>query len=308
VEVDTMQPFDYCRPNTFEEAFQLLTDRGKRVYPVAGATDLIPLTRDEIIAPDVVVDVKGLPGMRDLRDQPLEPCCGCSPQGCLYVGAAIRMNELARSEVVLSHWGLLAQAAASMGNEQVRNRATIGGNICTASPAADSAPALYALEATVLIKGPDGDRSVPIDKFFTGPRATALRPGELVVGLLVPKPPEGTVSHHEKLSRRKAGDLSIASIAAMAIPSRDGYHWRLALGAVGPTPMRSPESEVILREATDDEAVDRAAASAYGCCCPISDIRSGLEYRQAMVINLSRRVIKTIIARLQEREGESHAS
>ncbi|MBN1249552.1 MAG: xanthine dehydrogenase family protein subunit M [Anaerolineae bacterium] len=293
-----MQPFDYYSPKTFDEAFRLLSQPEKKAIAVAGATDVIPQTRDGVIAPDVVVDIKRLPGLRSLTTEDIEPCCGCSPGSCLYVGAAVTMNELARSELVWSRWPALSDAAASMGNEQVRNRATIGGNICTASPAADSAPALYVLEATVLIKGPQGDRCVPISRFFTGPKRNALRPGEIVTALLIPKLPEGTLSHHEKLSRRKAGDLSIASVAVLAMPGERSYRWRLALGAVGPTPIRSEESEAILATGLDDEAIDRAAASAYGCCCPIGDIRSGLEYRQAMVVNLTRRAIKAVRAQL----------
>lgn len=293
-----MQPFDYYQPTDFQEAFDVLNRPGE-VYPVAGATDLIPQTRDELIHPEAVVDVKSLPGLRDLRDEAIEPCCGCGPGECLYVGAAVRMNELAHSPLVKAQCPVLAMAAASMGNEQVRNRATLGGNICTTSPAADSAPSLYVLEAIVLIKARHGDRSMPIDKFFTGPRTNALLKGEMVTGLLIPKPPPGTASYHEKLSRRKAGDLSIVSVAVMAIPAEVGYHWRLALGAVGPTPMRSPESEAILNASHDDEAIDRAAASAYGVCSPISDVRSGQVYRQSMIINLTRRAIRAVIAQLQ---------
>jgi CO/xanthine dehydrogenase FAD-binding subunit len=293
-----MHPSSYVRPTTFDEALQALAPSDATALPFAGATDIIPLIRDGALRPDLVVDIKGLPGMRDLRVVAPGPACASAPASCLVIGAAVRINEVARSALVRSQWGLLALAAASLGNEQVRNRATIGGNICTASPAADTAPALYALEAIVLIKGPDGDRSLPIAQFFTGPRSNALKRGELVTGLLIPEVPAGTEFYHEKLSRRRAGDLAIASVAAMASPAGDTYEWRIALGAVGPTPLRSPESEAILRDSLDDEAIDRAAASAYGCCCPISDIRAGQEYRQAMVINLSRRVIKRIIANL----------
>jgi CO/xanthine dehydrogenase FAD-binding subunit len=210
------------------------------------------------------------------------------------------MNEIARSDLVKTHWEILAKAAASMGNEQIRNRATIGGNICTSSPAADSAPALYALEAIVLIKRRDGDRSVPVAEFFAGPRQNTLRKGEIVVGLLLPKPPEGAVSYHEKLSRRKAGDLSIVSIALMALPNSNGHHWRLALGAVAPTPVRSPGSERLLNVAQtySDDIIDEAAAAAYGCSRPIADIRSGVDYRQAMIVNLSRRAIKAVVGQL----------
>lgn len=293
-----MRSFDYYRPKDYEEAFELLSRTDQAVLPLAGGTDLIPQVRDGVTNPQAVVDVKHLPGMRDLKIQDVEPCCGCSPGECLYVGAAVRMNELARSELVRDHWKPLAMAAYSVGNEQVRNRATIGGNLCTASPAADSAPALLVLEAVALIRGATAERCVPVAQFFTGPKRSALRPGELLVGLLIPRPTQGALSHHEKLGRRKAGDLSIASVAAMALPHNGGYRWRLALGAVAPTPIRSPEAEAILAQGYDSEAIDRAAAAAYGCCCPITDIRSGLEYRQAMVVNLSRRVIETIVSQM----------
>lgn len=294
-----MQPFDYYKPKDFNEAFALLTQPDRKVYPLAGATDLIPHARDGVWTPDAVVDIKALPGLRDLTVEGLEPCCGCAPGECLYVGAALRMNEIARSDLVKSHWDLLAQAAAAMGNEQVRNRATLGGNLGTASPAADSAPALLALEASVLIKGPQGDRSVPVDKFFAGPKRNALKKGEIIAGVLIPRPPDGSVAVFDKLSRRKAGDLSIVSVAVLASPGKSGMKWRVALGAVAPTPIRSPQAEAILNAGHDDAHIDEAAAAAYGCCCPIDDVRASAEYRRAMVVNIARRAIRAVVAKLR---------
>ena len=297
-----MQPFDYYRPKDFDEAFKLLTLPDKVMYPLAGATDLIPHTRDGAWKPDGVVDIKGLPGLRDLTVEGLEPCCGCAPGDCLYVGAAVRMNEIAHSALVRSHWDVLAQAAAAMGNEQVRNRATLGGNLCTASPAADSAPALLVLEASVLVKGLAGDRSIPVDKFFAGPKRNALKKGELIVGVLIPQPPVGSAGVYEKLSRRKAGDLAIVGVAALASPLLPGdvpeVRWRVALGAVAPTPIRSPQAEAILNAGYDDAHIDEAAAAAYGCCCPIDDVRASAAYRQMMVVNITRRAIRTIVSKL----------
>jgi carbon-monoxide dehydrogenase medium subunit len=293
-----MQPFNYYKPTSFDEAFKMLALPDKVMYPLAGATDLIPHTRDGAWKPDGVVDIKGLPGLRDLTVEGLEPCCGCAPGECLYVGAAIRMNEIARSGLVLSHWDLLAQAAAAMGNEQVRNRATLGGNLGTASPAADSAPALLVLEASMLVKGPAGDRSIPIDNFFAGPKRNVLKKGELIVGILIPKPPAGSVGIYEKLSRRKAGDLAVVGVAVMAYPHDNGYRWHVALGAVSPTPIRSPQAEAILNESYDAAHIDEAAAAAYGCCCPIDDVRASAEYRQMMVVNIARRAIRAIAQQL----------
>jgi CO/xanthine dehydrogenase FAD-binding subunit len=293
-----MQPFDYCKPATFDEVFDLLTQQGKITRILAGATDLIPAMRDGVLLPDMLVDVKGLPGISDIRIEETDPCCGCTPGACLYIGAAATMADIAASDLVRTHCAALAKAAHLMGNEQIRHRATLGGNIGTASPAADSAPPLYVLEAVALIRGPQGDRSLPIDRVFAGPRQTCLKPGEIIAGVMVPIPPPGTVCDHVRLARRKAGDLAIVSVAALAIPEDGAYLWRIALGAVGPVPVRSYESEAILAESLDDEAVDRAAAAAYGCATPIADIRSGIDYREAMIVNLTRHTVRSLRDRL----------
>jgi len=284
-----MRPFDYYRPETFEEAFRLLTLPDKKVMPLAGATDLIPMVRDEHWQPDVVVDVKGLPGMCDIVE---------TPEG-LFVGAAVRMVELMHHPLVNSpRWSLLAQAAAAMGNEQVRNRATLGGNLCTASPAADSAPALLTLEANAVIRGAAGERRVPITEFFLGPRRTTLQKGELLIGMLIPAPPAGAVGTYVKLSRRKAGDLAIVGVAALAYPHNGGHIWRLALGAVAPTPIRASEAEAALSTGHDEATIEHATKCAFDACCPIDDIRASAEYRKAMVSRIARRAIEGVLAKL----------
>ena len=295
-----VRPFDYYRPESFEEAFDLLMTPDKAVFPMAGATDLIPMTRDDNWQPDIVVDIKALRGLRKIELVDSDLCDALGVGKCLYVGAAVRMNELMRSERVHRSWGLLAQGAASMGNEQVRNRATLGGNLCTASPAADAAPALLTLEALALIRGPRGERSVPIADFFQGPRKTVLRTGELLVGLLVPPPPVGSAATYIKLSRRKAADLSIVGVACLAYPHDGGFRWRMALGAVAPTPVRVPEAEAVLNAGYDVEAIEQAAVCAFDECCPISDVRSSAEYRRAMVVRMSRRAIEEVLDLLGE--------
>jgi carbon-monoxide dehydrogenase medium subunit len=295
-----MQPFDYYRPESFEEAFELLTMADKTVFPMAGATDLIPMTRDENWHPDVVVDIKALPGLCKLEEVETGACDTLGVGKCLYVGAAVRMSELVRSEWVRRDWGLLAQGAASMGNAQVRNRATVGGNLCTASPAADTAPALLALEALALIRGPKGERSVPIADFFQGPRKTVLKKGELLVGLLVPPHPQGAAATYIKLSRRKAADLSIVGVACMAHPHDGGYKWRMAMGAVAPTPVRVPAAEAILNAGHNPDEVEKATVCAFDECCPIDDIRSSAKYRRAMVVRMSRRAIEEVLGLLGE--------
>lgn len=293
-----MQAFDYYKPTDFEAAFELLTTPGKVVMPLAGATDLIPKAREDIWTPDIVVDIKALPGMQDLKVETLNPDCQHAAKEGLYVGAAVLMDTLARDARMNAFAAILAQGAAAMGNQQVRNRATLGGNICTASPAADSAAALLVLEAHVLIKGPAGDRCVPVANFFVGPGKTALKTGELVVGVMIPKPPEGSIGHYEKLSRRKAGDLAIVGVGVLAVPHAAGYRWRIAMSAVAPTPIRTAPAEAILNAGWDDAHIEDAAQHAFQCCSPISDIRSSAAYRCAMVVNITRRAIKAVAAQL----------
>lgn len=284
-----MQPLDYYRPKDFAEAFQYLNLPGKTVYPVAGATDLIPSYRDGVWKMDAVVDVKGLEGMRDIKE---------TPDG-LFIGAAVKMNELALSPLVKSHCDILAQGAAVVGSDQVRNRATIAGNLVTASPCADTPPTLSALDAIIVIRSADGERRVSATGFATFVRKTVLKPGELIVGVIIPQLPAGSIGIYEKLSRRRGCDLSLVSVAALAVPSGKGYNWRIALGAVAPTSIRVPSAEAILAEGHDEAHVEKAAQAAAETARPISDVRASEQYRKAMVANITKRAIRNVLAKLK---------
>jgi len=287
-----MQPLDYYHPKDYQEAFKLLTLPDKAVYPLAGATDLIPAHRESLWKIDVVVDIKNLEGMHDLHE---------TPDG-LYIGAAVRMNEIAESTLVRSHWDVLAQAAFSIGSEQIRNRATIGGNMCTASPAADTPPALLVLDATAIIRSPQGERRLPVQDFFVHVRKTVLRKGELLVGVIIPKPPSGSAGSFAKLSRRRGSDLSIVSVAVGAFPQNGGYTWRIAMGSVAPTPIRVPEAEAVLSTGYDDETILKAARAASAAAKPISDIRSSEAYRRQMITKMTMRAVREVAASLGNKE------
>ncbi len=293
-----MRPFDYYQPQDFDEAFKLLTMPDKVVMPLAGSTDLIPMVRDERWSPDVVVDIKELPGLRDIKLVAGGPGCGECEGECLYVGAAVRMSEIARSPLVNRHWGVLAQAAGAVGHEQVRNRATLGGNMGTASPAGDTLSALLVLEAEVLIKGAGGERCIPVTKFFLGPRKTALRQGEIIVAVLLPPLPEGSAGSYERLSRRRGADLALVGVSALAVPHAGGYQWRLALCAVAPTPIRVPEAEAVLSAGHDAVALERAAQLALAASHPIDDVRATAAYRREMVVRLTRRALQHVVEQL----------
>lgn len=284
-----MQPFDYYKPKDYKEAFDILAMPGKKVVPMAGGTDVIPLYRDEAITMDAVLDVKGLPGIGEIKE---------TPAG-LIVGAACRMVDIAASPLVLSKWKALAEGAGLVGSEQVRHRATIGGNICTASPCADTPPALYVLDAKVIVRSAAGERQIPVADFYKWVRRTDLQPGELVVGFLLPHPAPGSAGAYVRLSRRKGSDLSIVSSAAFASKVNGGYTWRIALGAVAPTPIRVPEAEAVLNAGYDADHIRQAAEIAAAKSKPITDVRSSEKYRRLMVAQMTRRAIENVVAQIR---------
>ncbi len=285
-----MQPFDYFKPKDYAEAFQILNTPGKKIVPLAGGTDFVPMYRDGNWKVDAVVDIKGLPGMREIRE---------TPEG-LFVGAAVRMNELVDSPLVNKHWAILAEAAATVGSEQIRNRATLGGNMVTASPCADTPPALFVLEAVVLIQGAAGVRRVPIHEFFKWVRKTAVQSGEIVLGVELPKPGAAGTGSYVKLSRRKGSDLSLVSVAAYTVPNGNGGTWRLSLGAVAPTIFRVHEAEEVLCDGIDDAHIEKAAQVASAASKPISDVRSSETYRKLMVASMTRRAVRQVLAKMEK--------
>lgn len=258
---------------------------------LAGGTDLLVHMRDRTIAPRYLVDIKNLDELHAISfDQ---------SRG-LTIGATATLNAVAASPPVRERYGLLAQAAQAVGSYQIRNRATLGGNLCNASPSADTAPALLVLDATALIFGPKGERTVPLVEFFTGPKKTILQPGEILIALQVPVPPPGAKGRYLKLGRCAAVDLSIVGVAVLGFPraANGGYEFRIALEAVAPTPIRVPRAEEILAQAVDDESIEKAAQAAMETARPISDVRGSKEYRLAMVHSLTRRGVREVLKEL----------
>ena len=280
-----MQPFEYEIPADYTEAGEMLAASGARAY--LGGTDLLIRMRSGFIQPARVVDLKRLTGMREIVD---------SEEGGLVIGAACTMNQIAADSRVRARYGLLAQACRLVASDQVRQRATIGGNCCNASPAADSIPALVCLEAEAGIDGSEGRYRLPIEDFLTGPGMTALRSSEFLTSLHLPPSPLGAIGVFNKLGSTKIGDIALASVAVYAWPEGERWGWRIALGAVGPTPLRAPAAEAILATDTSPAAVAAAVQAAVAAARPIDDIRAGAAYRRAMVGVLARRGIETVLA------------
>ena len=266
---------------------------GCRVCILAGGTELLPRLEAGVLAPTLVVDIKRLPGLSELWFDPI--------QG-LTIGAAVTLKRFASHADVRRFYGLFQDVYEVMGVPQVRNRGTVGGNLCNASPAADTAPALLCYDAVCRLFGPEGERSLPLEEFLIGPKQTALRAGELLVSLHLPLPASRAAGVYQKLRMAKGGHLGLVSAAVLAqIGDGSGVIWRIALGAVGPRPFRAHEAEAALqpgRGAPDAAAIRRAAALAQEAAEPIGDLRASAAYRHAMVAVLVRRGIETTVARL----------
>lgn len=296
-----MQPFDYVIPKDHAEASALLADGNGAARAFMGGTDFLIRARGGFIRPERVIDLKGLPGMREIRED---------AAGGLVIAAACSMNQVAMHPEVLRRYDLLAQACNAVASYQLRNRATVGGNCCNASPAADTAPALYCLDAEAQIFGPAGTRRIPIDRFFVGPGKTALLPGEFLTALFLPPAPPAARGVFSKLGRTKLGDIAMVSVAVYCTTEDQGpktkdrgrpssfvvgRHWAIALGAVGPTPLRAREAEAALAEDASPAGIERAAQLAAAAARPIDDIRASAAYRRAMVAVLTRRGIESVL-------------
>jgi carbon-monoxide dehydrogenase medium subunit len=277
------------RPDNFHEAVHLLLEHEGAARLMMGGTDLLVRMRDGALLPHTVIDVKGLPGMQDVI---------YDPRRGLGVGAAVTMNQLARHPDVLAHYPLLAEAANSVASYQLRNRATVGGNLCNASPCADIAPATLVMDGRFVLRQPHDDRTVPAASFFLGPGQSVLLADEMMVSIDVPAPPAGSVGRYLKLGRNKVGDLALVSVAVLGYPdptASSGQRFRIALGSVAPVPLRVPEAEALLAEHLDGEASLRLAAQkAVEAASPIDDVRSSAAYRSAMVYNLTLRGLREV--------------
>jgi len=285
--------FDYVRASALDEVPRLLKEHGKAARLLMGGTDLFVRMRDGFISPQIVVDVKHLHGMRDiLYDE----------QVGLTIGAAATMNQIACHPDVQIHYPLLAEAANSVASYQLRNRATLGGNLCNGSPASDTAPAVLLLEGRMVLYGQNGEREAPAETFFLGPGATAMQTGELMTAVRFPVPPAGSAGRYLKLGRNKAGDLAIAGVAVLGFPDEtaSGYRFRIGLSSVAPVPLRAPEAEEVLAASPPgEETFALAAQKAMEAATPIDDVRASAAYRKAMVRNLTLRGLREVWAQMK---------
>jgi CO/xanthine dehydrogenase FAD-binding subunit len=281
--------FDYIKPASLAEASQFLAQHVGTARPFMGGTDTFVRMRDGFWKENYLVDVKHLEGMNQLS---------FDPRKGLTVGAAVNMNRLVSAPEVKTHYPVLAEAAHTVASYQLRSRATLIGNTCNASPAADTVGSCLVLDASLVVNGINGIRMEPLKTFFLGPGKTTLKPGDIATAMLIPLPPEGYAARYIKLGRNSIGDLAIVGVTVLGYPDKEaasGYRFRLALASVAPTPLIVAAVEAILAEKPVTETtIAEAAETAMNACTPIDDVRGSARYRQFMVRNLSKKALTEV--------------
>lgn len=287
--------FDYLHASSAQHALEQLGGSSARSRVLLGGTDLFVQMRAGSIAPAELIDLKHIPGLATIE---------FDENSGLTIGAAATMNAVARDPEVQANYPLLVQALETVASYQLRNRATIGGNLCNASPAADSAPSLLVLGSRLTLQSAGGQRELALKDFFKGPGKTALTPGEILTKISVPIAPTGWKGRYLKLGRNTSGDLAIVGVAVLGFPDPEptsGFRFRIALASVAPTPIRVAEAEELLETTTlSDESIEQAARIAQDLARPISDARASAEYRRAMVFELTAWALKDVRQMLEE--------
>jgi CO/xanthine dehydrogenase FAD-binding subunit len=277
--------FTYVKPGSLPEALALLAEHGRGAAVLAGGTDLVAWMHDDLVSPEVVVDLKGLRGLGGIA----------LVDGTLHVGALATFTDVLRSPVVAAAFPVLAEMAGTVASVGIRNRATVVGNLCSAVPSNDAGPVLLAAGASLQVAEAKRERTIALADWFLGPRRTALGEGELVTGASIPVP-----GRHGgcflKLGRYRGEDLAQASVAVLALP---GNHYRIAFGAVAPATLRAPALEAFLEGRGLDEATLATAADLVpAAISPISDIRASADYRTHMCRVMLLRALRAAAGRL----------
>ncbi|MCC6146983.1 MAG: xanthine dehydrogenase family protein subunit M [Anaerolineaceae bacterium] len=292
-----MTKYSILTPTGLDEALELLEKHSGNIKPLAGGTDLLIDFRYGKPAPEFLLDITCIPELNRVK-----------VNGDIRIGPATNLTDVSQSNEIKSWYAMLAEGAGCVGSYQIRNLATIGGNICNAVPSADTAPPLLAADASVKMRSKAGERTMPVAAFFLGPRKNALQPGELVTEIELPTLKERTGSIYKRYTHRKALDLAVVGVAVQLTltPSLEIENVAVALGAVAPVPLRVEAAEKLLvGNPYSEELAEEAAELAKKFAKPISDVRSSAEYRQKIVrVFVKRSIAEAHQRAISARSGE----
>ena len=297
-----MKWIDFTSAKTVEEAVGLLAEKKGKARVLAGGTDLLVLLRTNparVGDPDLVVDVKDIPELNEIT---------YDPQAGLTLGAAAPCYKIYSNADVAKAYPGLIDFASLIGGIQIQGRASIGGNVCNATPSADSIPGLIALEATCKITGPKGTREVPIEDFCTGPSRTVLQPDELLVSLHLPPPVPNSGARYIRFIPRNEMDIAVAGAGVSVVLDNGKFKSaRVALASVAPTPLFVKEAgDALAGKPVNEESVKTAAGIARDAAKPISDMRGTIDFRTHLCEVLTRRALHTAIERAQGGATDAH--
>lgn len=279
------EPFEFYQPASLAEASRLLKEKGPGGRFLAGGTDLVIAMKEKGLLPKYIVDLKRLPGLSGIRE---------NNDDTITIGALTTMYAIETSPVIKKKYPFLAQSAAEVGSIQIRNRATVGGNMANATPSADVAPALIALNASAKIVGTAGERTLLMEEFFRGPGQNAMSADEILTEITIPKTGPRLVGEYIKFSPRDMMDLAYIGVAVAynLVSDKKCEGVRIVLGAVAPTPIRAKNSEALLEgKVLTAELAEKVGDEAARESKPISDVRSSADYRRAMVGVMTKRAI-----------------
>jgi CO/xanthine dehydrogenase FAD-binding subunit len=278
---------EYYNPKNLDETLSLLGRLRGKAQLIAGGTNVIPDMRDKVTKPPVLIDLSQVKNLSYIKEEKQK----------IRIGALTTISDLASSEVIKKHAPVLYEAVRQIGNPLVRNRATIAGNLTDASPAADTAGPLLVLEATVLLEKQKAKaKTIPLDRFFTGPNRTVLKKTELVREILFPKPASSTKMAYFKFGLRNAMAISVASVAVLIEMEKGRVKKaRIGLGAVAPTPIRAyGVEELLINQQLTDELIEECGERVLEEIRPITDIRASLEYRKSLIPVILKRLLQQV--------------
>lgn len=287
-----MKPFDYAAPATLDEAVALFAEHGRRAKPLAGGTDILVQLREGLRQADLVVDMKRIPEFTEVRHSPAEG---------LTLGAAAPCWKIYEDEKIASVYHALADAARIVGGWQIQSRASVGGNLCNSSPAADTIPPLIAYQAVCRIASKGAVREASVEQFCTGPGRNILADGEVLVSLRLPPQPPNSGAAYQRFIPRNEMDIAVVGVASWLQLDPSGQtiqKARIALGAVAPTPLFAADASAFLagKPATED-TFRQAGELAEKIADPIYDMRGTIEFRKNLVQVLTRRTLALALSR-----------
>jgi carbon-monoxide dehydrogenase medium subunit len=285
--------FEYHMPSTIAEALDQMALSGDKSKVIAGGTDLLVSMKKREAMPEHLINLKEIEALKGITYDETEG---------IKIGALTTIGDIERAEVVREKFPPLWDAVKVMAAQQVRNLGTIGGNLCSASPSADTAPPLMALGASLKLTRVLHERVVPVEDFYKGPGESALKPEEILTEILIPNLPDNSGGAYIKLMRRNAMDLALVGVAAwLRLDGKTCIEARIALGAVAPTPIRAHTTESVLtHKDVDENLIEEGGKKASQEAKPIDDIRASKAYRKEMIKVLTKRAIKKACERINE--------